>query len=213
MWFVIMGKYLKQDEMILLIKSIYFTALKFVFKATRKGMTMTKKRGNINMHLNRCLLNKPTSAYIGASWAALGIGVVTYLTGLWNAAIQLNEKGYYFAVFLLAMFSAVTLQKTVRDRDEGLPVTNVFLGMSWAVFFAAIALLCIGLFNAEMALSEKGFYGISFILSLFSMITVQKNVRDMTDEYGETDPSAFQGVRRGLDFANEAVDVLDRIET
>ena len=85
--------------------------------------------------------------------------------------------------------------------------------MSWAVFLTSIALLGIGLFNAEMALSEKGFYGISFVLSLFSIITVQKNVRDMTNEYGETDPAAFQGVKRGLEVAKGAVDIFDRIDS
>ena len=30
-----------------------------------------------------------------------------------------------------------------------------------------------------MLLSEKGFYGLSMVLSLFGVITVQKNVRDM----------------------------------
>jgi len=35
---------------------------------------------------------RPTSAFIGASWAALLVGAVTYLVGLWNAQMQLNEK-------------------------------------------------------------------------------------------------------------------------
>ena len=91
---------------------------------------------------------KPTQAYISATWAALAIGVIGYLVGLWNANILLNEKGYYLAIFILAMFSAVTLQKTVRDKQEGLPTTTVFVGMCWAAFFSSIALLGIGLFNA-----------------------------------------------------------------
>ncbi|MBF0121714.1 MAG: hypothetical protein HQK79_23030 [Desulfobacterales bacterium] len=180
---------------------------------------MMTKRGNVNVQLNKAISNsnKPTAAYIGVTWVALGIGVISYLIGLWNATIQLNEKGYYFAVFLLAMYSSITLQKTVRDREEGIPVTNVFLGISWAVFFASIALLGIGLFNVTMALSEKGFYGISFVLSLFAIITVQKNVRDMTNEYGETDPSAFRGISKGLNEAKnaveEVVDIIDKIDS
>ncbi|STS85974.1 inner membrane protein YiaA [Klebsiella pneumoniae] len=35
------------------------------------------------------------------SWIALIGGIVTYLVGLWNADMQLNEKGYYFAVLVL----------------------------------------------------------------------------------------------------------------
>ncbi|ECI2765071.1 hypothetical protein CK164_23795, partial [Salmonella enterica subsp. enterica] len=33
-------------------------------------------------------------------WIALVGGIVTYLLGLWNAEMQLNEKGYYFAVLV-----------------------------------------------------------------------------------------------------------------
>jgi uncharacterized membrane protein YiaA len=44
---------------------------------------------------------KPSNAFIGASWAALIIGFVGYNIGLWNAQMALNEKGYYFTVLLL----------------------------------------------------------------------------------------------------------------
>ncbi|HLS66979.1 MAG TPA: YiaA/YiaB family inner membrane protein, partial [Pseudogracilibacillus sp.] len=37
----------------------------------------------------------------------------------------------------------------------------------------------IGLYNAgSITLSEKGFYGMAFALSLFAAITIQKNIRD-----------------------------------
>lgn len=36
---------------------------------------------------------KPTPAFIGASWIALLLGLTAYLVGLWNAQMQLNEKG------------------------------------------------------------------------------------------------------------------------
>jgi uncharacterized membrane protein YiaA len=41
-----------------------------------------------------------------------------------------------------------------------------------------MALLVIGLWNADLLPSEKGFYTFSFILSLFGVIAVQKNTRD-----------------------------------
>ncbi|BDM98930.1 hypothetical protein CL8FH52_42730 [Escherichia coli] len=34
-------------------------------------------------------------AFSIVSWIALVGGIVTYLLGLWNAEMQLNEKGYY----------------------------------------------------------------------------------------------------------------------
>lgn len=122
---------------------------------------------------------EPTSAFKGASWAALLVGVTAYLIGLYNATMELNEKGYYFAVLVFGLYSAVSLQKAVRDKDEGIPVTNIYYGISWFALIVAILLMAIGLYNAgSMVLSEKGFYGMAFVLSLFAAITIQKNIRD-----------------------------------
>ncbi|WP_026672957.1 inner membrane protein YiaA [Alkalihalobacterium bogoriense] len=122
---------------------------------------------------------EPTAAFKGATWAALLLGVSSYLIGLFNAGMELNEKGYYFAVLVFGLYSAVSLQKAVRDRDEGIPVTNIYYGISWLALVIAISLMAIGLYNAgSIILSEKGFYGMAFVLSLFAAITVQKNIRD-----------------------------------
>jgi uncharacterized membrane protein YiaA len=122
---------------------------------------------------------EPTPAFIGASWAALLVGVTAYLIGLYNAAMQLNEKGYYFAVLVFGLYSAVSLQKAVRDKEEGIPVTNIYYGISWFALIVSISLMAIGLYNAgSIVLSEKGFYAMAFVLSLFAAITVQKNIRD-----------------------------------
>jgi uncharacterized membrane protein YiaA len=42
----------------------------------------------------------------------------------------------------------------------------------------AILLMTVGLWNATMAMTEKGFYAMSFLLSLFGAVAVQKNIRD-----------------------------------
>lgn len=130
---------------------------------------------------------EPTAAFKGASWAALLIGVSAYLIGLFNAGMELNEKGYYFAVLIFGLYSAVSLQKAVRDKDEGIPVTNIYYGISWVALIISISLIGIGLYNAgSIVLSEKGFYGMAFVLSLFSAVTVQKNIRD-TEQARERD--------------------------
>ena len=122
---------------------------------------------------------EPTSAFKGASWGALLIGVSAYLIGLFNATMELNEKGYYFAVLVFGLYAAVSLQKAVRDKEEDIPVTNIYYGISWFALIVSISLMAIGLYNAgSIILSEKGFYAMSFVLSIFAAITVQKNIRD-----------------------------------
>ncbi|MHA3789892.1 inner membrane protein YiaA [Flavobacterium hauense] len=122
---------------------------------------------------------KPSPAFMGASWLAMLIGMTAYCIGLWNAEMQLNEKGYYFTILLFGLFSVISVQKSVRDRLEGIPVTDLYYGISWFTTIAAVVLLIIGLWNANLFLSEKGFFGMAFTLSLFSSIAVQKNTRDM----------------------------------
>jgi uncharacterized membrane protein YiaA len=122
---------------------------------------------------------KPTVAFVGASWVALGVGLISYCIGLWNSDMLLNEKGYYFTVILFGLFSAISVQKCVRDKAEGIDVTDIYYGISWFTTLTSILLLVIGLRNADLALSEKGFYGMSFTLALFASIAVQKNTRDL----------------------------------
>jgi uncharacterized membrane protein YiaA len=123
---------------------------------------------------------QPSNAFIAAAWVALFVGFLAFLIGLWNASMLLNEKGYYLTVLLYGLFSAVSLQKSVRDQLEDIPVTAIYYGLCWASVIIAIVLLVVGLWNATLALSEKGFYGMAFVLSLFAAITVQKNTRDST---------------------------------
>lgn len=122
--------------------------------------------------------SKPSNAFVAASWVALLAGMVAYVVGLWNATMLLNEKGYYFTILLFGLFAAVSLQKSVRDQLENIPVTNIYYGLCWFATLAAILLLAVGLWNATLALSEKGFYAMSFMLALFGAIAVQKNTRD-----------------------------------
>jgi len=123
-------------------------------------------------------MQKTSNAFIAASWMALGAGMLGYLIGLWRSEMLLNEKGYYFTVLMFGLFAVVSLQKSVRDRLEGLPVTDIYYSICWFGTILSIVLLIIGLWNAILLPSEKGFYAFAFILSLFGAITVQKNTRD-----------------------------------
>ncbi len=141
--------------------------------------TTDKHQTDEAVEQNQALAIRPTPAFIGASWAALGLGFISYCIGLWNANLELNEKGYYFTVILFGLFSAISVQKCVRDRAEGTPVTDIYYGLSWFTTITSIVLLTVGLRNADMELSEKGFYGMAFTLAMFAAVAVQKNTRDV----------------------------------
>ncbi|MDI9219594.1 inner membrane protein YiaA [Pantoea sp. EA-12] len=135
--------------------------------------------------------NIPVSpAFIAISWIAMLGGTLVYMAGLWRAEMQLNEKGYYFAVLILGLFAAVSLQKTVRDRLEGIPTTHLYHMVCLLAFTIAVVLLVIGLWNATLQSSEKGFYGVSFFMALFGAVAVQKNTRD--GMHGVTDSNATE---------------------
>lgn len=122
---------------------------------------------------------RPSPAFMAASWLALIIGVVAFIIGLWNADMQLNEKGYYFTVLMFGLFAAISVQKAVRDQLEGIPVTSLYYGIAWFATLLSIVLLSVGLWNADLTRSEKGFYAMAFVLSIFGAIAVQKNTRDL----------------------------------
>ena len=90
------------------------------------------------------------------------------------------SKGYYFSLLLFGLFGVVSLQKAVRDRIEGVPVTAIYYGLSWVAVGAAVLLLTVGLWESpDLIRSEKGFYGMAYVLALFAAVAVQKNVRDL----------------------------------
>lgn len=121
---------------------------------------------------------KTSNAFVLASWVALGTGIFGFLVGLWQSEMLLNEKGYYFTVLMFGLFAVISLQKSVRDKLEGVPVTSLYYNICWFATILSIILLAIGLWNATLLPSEKGFYAFAFLLGLFGAISVQKNTRD-----------------------------------
>lgn len=125
------------------------------------------------------MTQKPSFAFIAASWVAFGTGLIGYFTGVFsNPDLQLSEKGYYFTTIMFGLFSVISVQKSVRDRLEGIPVTDLYYGICWFCTILSVSLLVIGLWNARMWGSEKGFFAFSFVLALFGAIAIQKNTRD-----------------------------------
>jgi uncharacterized membrane protein YiaA len=61
---------------------------------------------------------------MGASWAALFLGVVSFVVGLWNATMTKSEKGFYGLAFAMTLFAAVAVQKNVRDTLQYRPTSH-----------------------------------------------------------------------------------------
>ncbi len=122
---------------------------------------------------------KPTAAFVGAAWIALALAVVVYFVSLWRADMDSFEKGFFLGAFFFGMVSAVGLQKSVRDRHEGVPVTSIYLAVSWLGLGISIAMLGWGLWNSPRLPSENGLYGMTFAMAVFAVVVLQKNVRDL----------------------------------
>lgn len=126
------------------------------------------------------VIPRAVSPYVLASVACLALGAGGFLFGLVNATtLALSEKGFYLTLLAFGLFAAISVQKNFRDKESGVPVSRLYSLLSYAATALALGLLGTGLFNAELALSEKGYYGMSFVLALFSAITLQKSVRDI----------------------------------
>lgn len=63
---------------------------------------------------------------------------------------------------------------------------------------AALLLLTIGLWNASLASSEKGFYAMSFLLALFGSVAVQKNTRDLA-KFETAEPETDEATERAYE--------------
>ncbi|MFD1851460.1 YiaA/YiaB family inner membrane protein [Oceanobacillus bengalensis] len=59
-----------------------------------------------------------TPAFTFLSYFTLAAGVALFLVGLYNADMELHEKGYYVAVMLLVAVGAILTQKVTRDNAE-----------------------------------------------------------------------------------------------
>lgn len=145
---------------------------------------------------------QPSNAFVAASWFALLTGICAFIIGLWNAEMQLNEKGYYFTVLMFGLFSAISVQKAVRDQLEGIPVTSIYYGIAWFTTILSIVLLTVGLWNADLTRSEKGFYAMAFILSVFAAIAVQKNTRDLKNALEDAPPKDKEPNNNNQPFNN-----------
>lgn len=58
-------------------------------------------------------------AFTFAAWAFFALSIVAEYVGIYNLEQPLSVKGYYAVTGLCLVMSAIVLQKTVRDNQEG----------------------------------------------------------------------------------------------
>ena len=130
---------------------------------------------------------KPSFAFVALSWVAALAGVVLYGSMLFNsAALTWSDKNFFAAILVFAVYAAISVQKIVRDRIEGVPFTNLYYGVSWLAVIVAIGMFVNGLFGVNVTMSERGFYGMAMLLTLFGAIAIQKNTRDLAAPVAHT---------------------------
>ena len=72
------------------------------------------------------MAQKTSNAFVAASFVALGTGIIGFIVGLWRAEMELKEKWHYFTFLMFGYFAVVLLQKSVSDKLELLPVTDIY---------------------------------------------------------------------------------------
>lgn len=58
------------------------------------------------------------------------------------------------------------------DCVEGILVSGLYYVLCWFVLLLVLMLLLVGLWNVMLVLSEKGFYGMVYVLLLFGVVVV-----------------------------------------
>lgn len=113
------------------------------------------------------------------------IGFGSFLVGLYNSNMTLSEQGYYGVLLVYSVFSSISLQKTVTEIDLGISVSKFYQNICIFSIILALLLFIIGLFNADLLKSEKGFYLMSYILTMFTSLYIQKQLSGKEDKKGE----------------------------
>lgn len=128
------------------------------------------------------MLKKPTAAFIGAGWAAFAVFALTYLIALWRMGIPPIENYFYITILLFGLFGVVSIVKSIRDREDNIPVTGLFIGLSWVAAITPLVIMGLYLLNVS-TLNElqRGLLFLTYAAAVFAAIVVQKNHRDLVD--------------------------------
>lgn len=122
----------------------------------------------------------PSGAWQGVSWFAFALGAVTYLYAVWYAeGITVGERYFLYTAALFSLYGCLGVSKVVRDKQEGIPVTALFYGLSFIAALAPFVLVSYNmLFDSTLAASSRTLIGMAFALSAYATLGIAKNERD-----------------------------------
>ncbi len=122
----------------------------------------------------------PSGAWQGVSWFAFTLGAVTYLFTVWYAVgITVGERYFLYTAALFSLYGCLGVSKVVRDRQEGIPVTALFYGLSFVAALAPFVLVSYNmLFDSTLPTSSRTLIGMAFALTAYATLGIAKNERD-----------------------------------
>lgn len=127
------------------------------------------------------LVPPPTAAFQGVCWFAFAVGAITYLFAVWYAPdATVADRYFLYTAFLFSIFGCISVSKAVRDKQEKIPVTGLFYGLSYVA--AIVPLIMVGYNLAFESLyvdtSQRALIGMAYAISAFAVLAISKNERD-----------------------------------
>lgn len=123
----------------------------------------------------------PTAAFQGVSWFAFVLGALTYVYAVWYAPhVSVSDRYFFYTAFLFSLFGCLSVSKAVRDKQERIPVSGLFYGLSYVAAIVPLVLVAYNLaFDSTLIdPSHRGLLGMAYALSAFAVLAIAKNERD-----------------------------------
>lgn len=123
----------------------------------------------------------PTAAFQGVSWFALAIGLITFGYTTWyTTGLEPADRFFLYTAVLFSLFGSLSVSKAVRDRAENVPVTGLFVGLSYVAAIVPVVFVTYYFtFFSDIPEANRGTLVLSFVLATFATLAIAKNTRDM----------------------------------
>lgn len=122
----------------------------------------------------------PSGAWQGVSWFAFALGSITFFYATWYApSITVSDRYFLYCAVLFSFFGSLSVSKAVRDREENIPITSMYYGLSFVAAIAPFVLVAFNLvFDSGMPEVNRALLGMSYALATFAVLAIAKNERD-----------------------------------